>query len=193
MSFAGARTGTVDHRRCGGVVSADLELDAFCQREFPRLVGQLTLYCGERDLAEELAQEALVKVVRRWSDVSEMTAPGAWVHRVAINLANSWFRRKKAALRATVRHASGTEPDRHHDPDGADAIALRRAVSRLPQRRRTALVLRYYADLPARQVAQIMEIEPASVNSHVSRALEDLRDALGLGIMSDDTEVSADV
>lgn len=174
-------------------MAVDSELEDFCQREFPRLVGQLTLYCGERDVAEELAQEALVKVVRRWSRVSQMTAPGAWVHRVAINLANSWFRRQKAAMRARVRHASTETSDHHQDADGADAVALRRAVARLPRRRRTALVLRYYADLPAKQVAGIMGIEAVSVNSHVSRALEDLRDELGLELDGGDREVNADV
>lgn len=47
-------------------------------------------------VAEDLAQDALLKACGRWSKVSTMTVPGAWLHRVAINLANSYFRRRKA-------------------------------------------------------------------------------------------------
>lgn len=164
-------------------MSTDLRLEAFCRREFPRLVGTLTLYCGDRDVAEQLAQEALLKTVRRWSSVSQMAAPGAWVHRVAINMANSFYRRRKAARRARRRQGAGDAGGVHHDPDTPDAVALREAVAELPRRRRTALVLRYYADLPAAQVAEHMDITTASVNSHVSRALSDLRESLNLELI----------
>ncbi len=161
-------------------MEGDEQLEMFCHREFPRLVGTLTLYCGDRDVAEDLAQEALVRTVRRWSTVSQMAAPGAWVHRVAVNLANSHFRRRKAALRARIRQRSGPVIHGHVDPDTANAVALRRAVSRLPTRQRTALVLRYYADLSTAQVADAMDIAPSSVKTYVSRALENLRDDLGV-------------
>jgi DNA-directed RNA polymerase specialized sigma24 family protein len=77
-------------------------LDAFCRREYRRLVGALSLYCGDPSVAEEVAQEALYRACRRWSQVSQIQAPGAWVHRVAINIANSAYRR-----RLVLRHHVG--------------------------------------------------------------------------------------
>ena len=75
-------------------------LEAFCRAEYPRLVGMLDLYCGDLGVAEELAQEALTRVYRHWKKVSALDKPEAWVRRVAINLANSHFRRRKAERKA---------------------------------------------------------------------------------------------
>lgn len=55
----------------------------FCRREHPRLVGAVTLYLGDRDVAEDIAQEALARACAAWGRVRRMRAPGAWVHRVA--------------------------------------------------------------------------------------------------------------
>ena len=56
------------------------ELSEFIRREHPRLVGALTLHCGDRALAEDLAQEALVRVCDRWTQVEAMEQPTAWLY-----------------------------------------------------------------------------------------------------------------
>jgi DNA-directed RNA polymerase specialized sigma24 family protein len=97
----------------------DVALVAFCEREHSRLVGALSLYLNDPLLAEELAHEALIRIMDAWPRVSAMAAPGAYAHRVAMNLANSWFRRKAAERRA-LRHLEDRQ--RHDDgPDVADA------------------------------------------------------------------------
>ena len=83
--------------------AAPAELIAFCEREYPRLVGSLGLYCGDRHVAEDIAHEALVRVARDWGRVRSMRSPQAWTHRVAINLANSHYRRRQAEPRANER------------------------------------------------------------------------------------------
>jgi DNA-directed RNA polymerase specialized sigma24 family protein len=64
-----------------------------CRREHGCLVGALILYTGDCELALEIAQEALASACLDCARVSEMAAPGAWVHGVAINLTNRGFRR----------------------------------------------------------------------------------------------------
>lgn len=155
----------------------------FCTREFPRLVGALSLYCGDRGVAEELAQEALARVCRDWARVSGMAAPGPWIHRVAMNLASSWFRRRAAERRA-LRRLGGRRQEHHRDRDGADTAAVRAAVSTLPRRQRQAVVLRYYSDLPAREVAALMGCAEATVRTLTRDGLAGLRSRL-----SDDWEV----
>lgn len=113
----------------------DVALAAFCRREYARLVGALTLYCGDRHAAEELAQEALVRACERWPKVRQMQAPGAWVHRVALNLAKSRLRRGKAELRAYIRHGPQGKAVHGGDPD--EALTMRQAVSRLPATQRS--------------------------------------------------------
>jgi RNA polymerase sigma-70 factor (ECF subfamily) len=150
------------------------DLAGFCRREYPRLVGTLGLYCGDVDVAEELAQEALARACAQWRRVEGMAAPGAWVHRVAINLANSRFRRLAAQRRAEARTGN---TDLSRGPDIADSVAIRTAVAALPVRQKTALVLRYYGDLPAEEVATHLGISVGAVHQLTHRALLALRNA----------------
>lgn len=155
------------------------DLAAFCAREYPRLVGTLTLYCGDRLVAEEFAQEALAAACERWERVGRMEAPGAWAHRVAINAANSRYRRHAAERRARRRLAHREQPA-VADPDAADAVAVRREIAALPSRQAQALVLRYYLGLSVAATARWMECSEAAVKSLTLRAVERLRPRLGL-------------
>jgi RNA polymerase sigma-70 factor (sigma-E family) len=153
------------------------ELAAFCAREHRRLVGTLTLHCGDAGVAAELAQEALAKACQSWKQVQAMDAPGAWVHRVAINLSSSYYRRRKAERAATERFRSRRQVDEDlaDSAETADVLAVRKAVSGLPTRQRTALVYRYYSDLSVEQTAEAMGCRPGTVKSLTSQALSALR------------------
>ena len=148
-------------------------LDAFCRAEHARLVGTLTLYTGDPAVVHDLAQEALARACAKWAAVRRMDAPGAWVHRVAINLANSSFRRRRAERAAVTRLGGRREAVDAAEP--SDVLAVRRAVAALPPRMRTALVLRYYSDLSVDQAAEAMGCRPGTVKSLTSQALTALR------------------
>jgi RNA polymerase sigma-70 factor (ECF subfamily) len=136
-----------------------------------------------------------VRLLDRWGQVQELRSPAAWAHRVAINLANSRFRRLRAERRARQRleghavreHSAGMHGSADmHGVDMAAHIAVREAVSRLPKRQRTALVLRYYADLPVDEVAALMQCAPGTVKSLTHHAIGALRQA---GLVDRDDEV----
>lgn len=153
------------------------EAEGFCVRVRPWLVGSLSLYCGSTDVAEELAQDTLARVWDRWPTVRALQAPEAWAYRVALNLANSHYRRRAAERRARLRDAAPrlvTE-----DADAADAIAVRQAVAGLPRRQRAALVLRYYADLPVAETAVLLGCTPGTVKALTHQALASLRTSIG--------------
>lgn len=153
------------------------KLASFYAAEYPRLAASLTLYCGDRELAAELAQEAMARACRHWHRVEHLDSPAGWVHRVAINLANSAFQRRlvRQRARAVVR------PELHeHGTDIGAAVAVRTAVSQLPQRQRMALVLRYFADLPVHEVAALMKCSPNTVKSLTHQAVATLRRTAGL-------------
>lgn len=171
--------------------AAPAELIAFCEREYPRLVGSLGLYCGDRHVAEDIAQEALVRVARDWGRVRSMRSPQAWTHRVAINLANSHYRRRQAEARANERSSRGVDGV-HHDADPGDAVVVRAAVSRLPQRQRAAVVLRFYLGHSLAEVAQLMDAPLGTVKSLVHRGVAALRDDLHLGALDELEEPEAD-
>lgn len=146
------------------------ELAAMCQHEHPRLVGMLGLYCGDRDVAEDLAQEALIRLCRDWRKVRKLDAPDRWLHRVAINLAHSHYRRKTIERRALS--ILGDRPPRR-DVKDADIETLE-LLTNLPHRQKAALLLHYYLDLPVREVAQVMEIPEGTVKTLIHRGTRTL-------------------
>jgi RNA polymerase sigma factor (sigma-70 family) len=156
----------------GAVVKEPEDVSAFCRREWPRLVGSLSLFTGDGELAQELAQETLARVCRDWRKVSSLDAPGAWAHRVALNLARSHFRHRAVAARHNRRLAAAALVE---DPDSATVIAVRLAVSRLPHRQRTALVLRYFADLSVAETAEAMRCPEGTVKTLTRQAILALR------------------
>jgi RNA polymerase sigma-70 factor (sigma-E family) len=149
--------------------------EAFCARVRPWLIGSLSLYCGDADVAEELAQETLARVWDRWPKVAAMQAPESWAYRVALNLANSHYRRRAAERRATARQDRPVTS--FEDPDTAAALTIRHAVSRLPRRQRAALVLRYYSDLSVVETAALLGCAPGTVKALTHQAIAGLRNS----------------
>lgn len=162
----------VDAGVAAGVETADLR--DFCRGEHPRLVGFLTVYTGDRDLAQELAQDTIVRIILHWKKVSSQESPHLWARKIALNLANSWFRRNLAKRRA-VQRMSARYSELHHDPDSATSVAIRKAISTLPVRQKTAIVLRYYADLPVGEVAEAMRVKEGTVRALTTQAIQSLR------------------
>jgi len=158
---------------------SDEDLISFCRREHGRLVGLLSLYCGDAAVAEELAQDALARVCRDWRRVRRMDHPSAWASRVAINLANSHFRRRSAERRARERLAA--RPDETAELDTALALGVRQAAAALPPRQRTALLLHYFCDLPFAQAADLMGSPEPTVKSLARRGIARLRSPELLG------------
>lgn len=149
------------------------ELERFCVTEFPRLVRMLDLLTGDVHVAEELAQEALVRTSSHWAKVSAMDAPSAWTRRVARNLATSRWRRTQAARRAAAR--VGPDPTVHHDRDVAQDEAVRSALQRLSERDREVLVLRHHLQLTIAETADELGISHEAVKSRSHRAAARLR------------------
>jgi len=163
------------------------ELAEVCRREYPRLVGMLGLYCGDVATAEELSQEALARLWRAWPKVAGYEDPAAWVRRVAINLANSNFRRAAAERRVARRLRADSIP-RMDEP--SDSIAIREAVKSLPKRQRTAVLLRFFLDLPYVEVAQWMNVPESTAKSLVRRGVARLRTQEGFTTLEEAINVT---
>jgi RNA polymerase sigma factor (sigma-70 family) len=153
---------------------SDKSADAFCNALTGRLVGSLLLFCGSRDTAEDVAQEALARTMERWDRVRVMESPEAWTYRTAFNIARSQARRRmverRAVRRLGMRRAAVA-------PDTAAAIAIRDAVTALPSRQRAAIIARYYAGLSVDEAAHVLNCAPGTVKSLVFKALANLRNA----------------
>jgi RNA polymerase sigma factor (sigma-70 family) len=152
------------------------EVAEFCERVHPQLVGVLTVHCGRRDLAEETAQEALARAVAGWSRVRQMEHPVAWVHRVALNLMTSRWRRATTERRA-IRVMASAPPLQFEDAQ-LEQMMLRDALASLPPRQRAAVALRYLADLSIADTALVLGCREGTVKSLTSQAVDALRGRL---------------
>ena len=156
----------------------------FCREIRTRLVGSLTLYCGDRAVAEELAQEALVRAWERWDRVGAMASPEAWTYRTAFNLASSWGRRRSAERRAYRR--SGSAEPLAVTPDTPTIETVRNAVAALPPKQRAAVVCRFYLAMTVAETAETLGCAEGTVKSSTHQALASLREA---GLVDEPEEV----
>jgi len=132
-----------------------------------------TLLAGSPDEGEDLLQAALERAFRRWRSISG--DPEGYLRRTMYNLAADGWRRRQAwrARVPLLGHPAST-------PDETDAVADRdrliRLLRDLPPRQRTAIVLRYWEDLPDEEAARAMGCTPSTVRSAASRGLARLRE-----------------
>lgn len=143
----------------------------FCESQWPRLVAALDFYCGDLLLAEECAQEAMMRTYLRWSRVQSMASPVAFPHRIGMNLANSYWRRKRAEQRAYVRSVGVAEI---HEDTG-EAVAVRQALASLNPRHRAAVILRYWVGMSAIEGADALGVTPGAFRALTHRGMQALR------------------
>ncbi|HEX5630968.1 MAG TPA: sigma factor, partial [Acidimicrobiia bacterium] len=119
--------------------------DEFYTIEFPKLVAIAHARSGSRMAAEDLAQDAMIAALRRWSEVGALERPGGWVRRVVLNRAASAFHRRKAEARALIRLA----PLRGETSAAlsAESAEFWASVRSLSKRQGDALILHYLEGL----------------------------------------------
>lgn len=147
------------------------ELYALHSAEAIRLAYLLT---GDRMLAEDLVQDAFVKLAGRLTHLRDPGAFDAYLRRTVINLANSAFRRKRLE-RAYLRRSAAEPVGAEDPPDTGLDDEIWSGLQRLPARQRTAIVLRYYEDMPELRIAEILGCRPGTVRSLISRGLAEMR------------------
>lgn len=130
---------------------------------------------GDAQTAEDLVQDAFVRIMGRWGSLRKPDAFRAYLSRAVVNLSKKHFRRK-GLERAFVRREKQVGPSGLESmPDVAVKDELWRALRSLPHRQRTAVVLRYYADMSEHEAADAMGCSVGAINSLVTRALAGLR------------------
>ncbi len=154
------------------------DFDQFVAAHVDDLVRTAYLIVWDEAEAEDLVQECLLKVARRWPRVRRMEQPRAYARRILVNLALD-------GARGRARRRSELEPRASASPVTVDPLPgietraeLLQALGQLPARQRAVLVLRYFNDLTEAQVAEVLGCSPGTVKSSASRGLARLREAL---------------
>ena len=116
--------------------------------------------------AEEVTQEAFFRAYRDWAAVGLMEYPGAWVRRVALNLAVGRWRRVQSEARAALRLGSREE----EQPSNTERDEFWDAVRSLPRRQAQVVALTYVDDLSVKSIADVLGIARSTVRVHLARA-----------------------
>jgi RNA polymerase sigma-70 factor (sigma-E family) len=163
------------------------------RRQFDRFVGEVTGglvrtgYSMTFDLAEteDLVQETLLRVARRWDRVRSMDHPAAYARRILVNLVIDGGKERS---RHNAELEAGGDGVLEASPDAAwsgpfrtiDIVSeLQWALGTLPRRQRAVIVLRYWEDLSEADVAELLGCSVGTVKSTASRGLARLRQVMG--------------
>ena len=139
--------------------------DELFAREVQPMIRLAVSLVDTPERAEEIVQDAFERTLMAWR---RLDRPGAYVRLAVVNGCRSELRRRRVVRGAP----SPTPDDRLSLPADSDLLD---ALSRLTPKRRIALTLRFYADLPEAEIAELMGVRLGTVKSLVSRGLADLR------------------
>ena len=136
------------------------------------------LLTGDRRVAEDVTHDAFVRLAGRFQDLRDPSRVGGYLYRTIVNLVRGRHRRA-VVERRFLRREPRTVPVPAPEESVADRDFLWEAISRLPDRQRAVVFLRYYRDLPDCEVAEILSCSVGAVKSMGSRAMKQLRGDLG--------------
>ncbi|MEY9877325.1 RNA polymerase sigma-70 factor (sigma-E family) [Streptacidiphilus sp. MAP12-33] len=137
------------------------------------------LLTGDFHEAEDLVQTTLTKVYPYWRGVRAETAD-AYVRRALVNTNRSRHRRRRVVQLLTPFVPDHPAADAGRDADGERGVLVA-LLAELPERQRAVVVLRYWEDLGAEEVAELLGCSVGTVKSQASRALAKLRGHPALG------------
>lgn len=143
----------------------------------PGAVRLAYLMTGDRELAQDISQEAFVRVASRFRHVRWPEDFDSYLRRTVVNLCTSHFRHERVK-REFLRRNPYRSDDVSEDPDLDTRDELRRALRCLPARQRAAVVFRYYEDLSEQQMANALNCSVPAARSLLSRGMKTLRQTI---------------
>jgi RNA polymerase sigma-70 factor (sigma-E family) len=148
------------------------ELYALHAPDAARLAYLLT---GSKELAEDVVQDAFVKILGRFRDMGSVESFRAYLRATVINVARGHFRRFRIERNWQQRQRGWLDDVVTKQPDIETRDETWTRLQKLPYRQRAAVVLRYYEDLSESETADVMQCSPGAVKSLTSRAMSTLR------------------
>ena len=167
-----------ERRREADAAHQDALVAELFTAEATNLVRMARFFVDDRTAAEDLVQEAFIRLARSAYRIRDADRSVAYLRSIVLNLARDHNRRGLVSLRhrppAEIEPAGVEELVTGRD----DQRALLGALRELPRRQRDCLVLRYYLDLAVQEIADTLELSPNSVKTHLQRGLRALESTL---------------
>lgn len=171
--------------RARNVVSVGTDPDALVAHLFDQegvaLVRMARLFTDDRNAAEDLVQEAFIRLHKSAHRIQSHDKAAAYLRSIVINLARDHNRRGLMSLRHQEAVPAGTTPEAPEDRLILDEqqVLLLDELRALSPRQRDCIFLRFYLELSEREIADVLGISPNSVKTHFRRGLASLRGTIG--------------
>jgi len=149
--------------------------EEFARQELPGLLRYGVMLTGDRELAQDLVQDVMIKAHSHWRRIGAADHPRLYVKTMLTRTFISW-RRRWAVRNITLSDDSvDGEPEVDHALSIVDRDDVWQRLATLPRQQRAVLVLRYYEQLTDREIATMLGCTDGTVREYASRALATLR------------------
>jgi RNA polymerase sigma-70 factor (ECF subfamily) len=156
------------------VIDDDAGYTAFFRDQYPRVVRTVYLILRDRARAEDVAQDAFLRLYREWDRIAGYERPDAWVRRVAIRLAMRG--RRRDLLWAAIRERLARPP---MPPPDETRLDVAQALRHLTPTQRAAIALFYFEDRSVAQVATMLGCTESTARVHLFHGRKRLAAILG--------------
>jgi RNA polymerase sigma-70 factor (sigma-E family) len=157
--------------------AAASRLEQLYEAHVGRAVSLARLLTGDDQTAEDVAHDSFIRATGRFADLRRPESFDAYLRKTVVNECRARWRRRRLERDWLRRQPPAEQVARpSFDPDERSVIW--HAITALPWRQRAAVVLRFYEDLPQREVAELLRCSTGAVESLLSRAIVTLRSAM---------------
>ena len=157
---------------------AETTLPALYDSHYKTMVRLASMYVDQREAAEEVVQDAFVKLLKGNYRINE-GSEAAYLRRMVVNGAHSALRKRRVRRRHTPEEAEPVAAAEEEGVSRSERERILQAVRQLPRNQAAVIVLRYYLDLSEAEIAETLGIARGSVKSHAHRGLAKLERILG--------------
>lgn len=153
-------------------VAVEHSFEDFFELEQERVLRLLWMVTGSLQEAEDIVQDAFLRVWERWPKVSAMESPTGYLHQAAMNIFRNRYRRAKLGLRKAI----GADPPADAFGSAEDRVSISSALRTLTPKQRAALVRTDLLGYPAEEAGRMLGVRGSTVRSLGSTARAALRD-----------------
>jgi RNA polymerase sigma-70 factor (ECF subfamily) len=143
---------------------------------YPKLAGWVRRLVDDDDTAHEIASEAFVRLLSKWTSIDKLDSPQSYLYMIATNLVRDHWRKMERERRAFTKAAAGNDPEPYSDP--SQDVDIRELLSALPARLREPFLLHYYAGFGVKEIAAQLKKPEGTIKADLYHARAKLKEAL---------------
>jgi RNA polymerase sigma-70 factor, ECF subfamily len=143
---------------------------------YPKLAGWVRRLVDDDETAHEIASEAFVRLLSKWTSPDKLESPQSYLYMIATNLVRDHWRKLERERRAISKATAGTDPEPYNDP--SQDVDIRALLGELPARLREPFLLHYYAGFGVKEIAAQLKKPEGTIKADLYHARARLKEAI---------------